>query len=463
MNPNPNLHAAVGSLARLYRRAVLPGLLLPGLLVLSSLALQGVAQAQAQAGKASTAQATELLNDKDAWELDGTAKFMPDGKLQLTAADEKPEEPQAVRRIQLPAASAWEAELRFSPQANAAAAGLLLLSADERWISVMLKPAQRGIQVSHGNSLTDDVVGLLNGDKLTAWADSGDQVLKVRGDGGKLQVWLNGQDLGFGSPYDFEPQDLAVRSEGGAAQFSSLSWRAAGQDGRLARLSGTVAIPGRPALFDEKFNSAAKEIVSGLFGSVLGRITGNKQEESSADDWPKNWSDEQSSFTRDTSGKRLRLEGKKAGEESRYASPASTYPLRNATVALTARVKLSVLPGPGAAGGIYLEDRWRSGKPDDTQGNIIYVNLFKGQLRLEQFNASSGKWTLLQGYLWPHKDKEVELRLVTRGWDAWVFVDRHLVMSQRLEGLSLSGISGGGLRIEGSGVVEASSFRIDEL
>ena len=423
----------------------------------------GTAHAQSPAATSSAAQVAALLKDKEAWELDDTAKFLPDGKVQLAAAVEKPDEPQALRRLTLAPATAWEAELRFNPQPGTNAAGLLLLSADDRWISVLLNPAQKGIQVSHGNPLTDDLVELLKGANLSAWAASGEQVLKVRGDNGKLQVWLNGDELGYGSPYDFEPHSIGLRSESGAAQFTSLSWRAAGKDGRLQRLSGAVRVPGRGPLFEEAFKSGIKDIASGLLGGLMGRMKGNKPEDDSADDWPKNSRDEVSAFTRDTSGKRLRLEGFKAGEKSTTVGPDSFYPLRDATTAVTARVKLNPSLNPGAAGGLYLEDRWRSGKADDTQGNVIYVNLSKGKLRLEQLDAKSNTWTLLHGYVWPHKDKEVELRLVARGDRAWVFVDQHLVMSQPLEGLSLDAIHGGGMRIEGSGFVEASSFRIDEL
>ena len=281
---------------------------------------------------------------------------------------------------------------------------------------------------------------------------------------GKIQVWLDGQELGYGTPYDFEPQYIALRSEGGNAQFSSINWRATGVDGRLARLSGTVLIPGRPFLMEEKFSSSAKELVGGLMGGLMSKITG-KKEDSNTDNWPKNWRDAESAFTRDTSTKRLTLTGLKDGDYGTWVSPNSLSPLDEATVAITARVKFLAALVPNASGGLYLEDSWRRGKSDDQQGNLLYVNMLEGKLRFEQFNAKTGTWTLLHGYLWPYKDKnkEVELRLVVRGGSAWVFVDRHLVMSQSLEGMNLGAISGGGMRVGGLGIIEANSFRIDEL
>ena len=442
MNNLTLFRSSLYRLERLLVRAAAPALLL-----LAALAPFSAAYAQAQSA--------DLLADKTAWALDGTAKFSADGVLQLVAASKEPEYPQAVRGIELPPATAWESELRFSPKPGTTAAGLLLLSADDRWISVLLKPASRGIQVSHGNPLTDDLIGMMGGDNLPFWAAGSEQVLKVRGDGGKVQIWLNGQDLGFGTPYDFEPQRVGVRSEGGPAQFSSLRWQASGSDGRLARLSGTVLIPGQPPLMEEKFNSAAQEMAGGL----LGRLTGKKKESNSAGKWPDNARSELSAFTRDTSAKRLRLEGlKDDSDASTNAEPSSTYPLHDAVVAVTARVKLRASPAPAAKAGLYLD-----GEYDDEDGNLIYVSLYKDQLRLEQFNVETKKWTLLHGYVLPDKDKEVELRLVARGDRAWGFIDRHLVMSQPLEGLRLDTIIGGGLRVEGMGAIEASSFRIDEL
>jgi len=421
------------------------------------LAPHGAVQAQLPATASSPAQLLELLSDKAAWDLNDTAKFLGDGTLQLAAADKPPDQQQALRRVELPPATAWEAELRFSPKPNATASGLLLVSANGRWISVMLNPEQRGVQVSRGQPLREGVVRLMGRKELQAWTASGDQILKVRGDGGKVQVWLNGDDLGSGTPYDFEPQRVGVRSEGGEAQFRSLTWRAVGTDGRLARLSGSVPIPGRPPLMDEKFSSAASNLVGGLFG----RLTGEKQDAASGDSWPKN----SAAFTRDSTAKRLRLEGQNESKGTHAVAPKMAYyPMRDAIVAVTARVKLSATPAPAAAAGLYLVDRWRSGKPDDKQANALYAILKEGQLRLHQFNADSKTRTQLYSFDWPDSDKEVELRLVARGDRAWVFVDRRLVMSEQLRGgLALEGISGGGLRVEGLGVVEASSFRVDEL
>ena len=59
-----------------------------------------------------------------------------------------------------------------------------LLSVDERWINILLNPAQRRVQMIRGNSLTDDLVVLMNSDNISNWVSNGDQVLKVRSDGG---------------------------------------------------------------------------------------------------------------------------------------------------------------------------------------------------------------------------------------------------------------------------------------
>jgi len=435
----------------------------------TSLALTGVAHAQTTGARASAATASapavDLLADRSVWELDDTARFLGDGALQLAKAAESPEEPQALRRVELPPATAWETELRLSPSAGATAAGLLLVSADYRWVTVMLKPGQRGIQISHGDPLEENKpVDLMRADNLAAWAASGNQVLKVRGDGGKLQAWLNGQDLGYGAPYDFEPDGVGLRSEGGPSQFNGLGWQQVGQDGRLARLSGNVLIPGRPPLMEETFASSALTRAGSLFGGLVGQITGKAPKESSADAWPGNRRDADSDFKRDTTAKLLRLEGLKDDVDAdAVIGPTVTYALRSATVAVTARVKLRATPAPHAAAGLFLEDRWRSGKPGDNDGNMLYLNLKKTSMRLDLYNAKKDQWSLLHGYAWPHKDKEVELRLVARGSRAWVFVDRHLVMSKVMDDLTLDAIGGGGLRVDGKGLVEASSFRIDEL
>ena len=157
MNNLTLFRSSLYRLERLLVRAAAPALLL-----LAALAPFSAAYAQAQSA--------DLLADKTAWALDGTAKFSADGVLQLVAASKEPEYPQAVRGIELPPATAWESELRFSPKPGTTAAGLLLLSADDRWISVLLKPASRGIQVSHGNPLTDDLIGMMGGDNLPFWA-----------------------------------------------------------------------------------------------------------------------------------------------------------------------------------------------------------------------------------------------------------------------------------------------------
>ena len=53
----------------------------------------GMAQAQVS----NFSQGVELVTNKADWDLDDTAKFLSNGKLHLSAAEEKPEDPQAMR------------------------------------------------------------------------------------------------------------------------------------------------------------------------------------------------------------------------------------------------------------------------------------------------------------------------------------------------------------------------------